>query len=72
MSDAEVLWQAGLGGMVVTTSAVAAQDAATQARARDALARRAEAYRISRGLEIPIAFLVGMGRKLLSLGTPSL
>ena len=42
---------------------VAAQDAATQARAREALARRAEVYRSTRGLEIPIAFLVGTGKK---------
>ena len=71
MPDAEALWQAGMGGMVVTASAVAAQGAAIQAQARDALARRAEAYRSSRGLEIPIAFLVGMGRKPSSSGTPS-
>ncbi len=64
LPDAEALWQAGMGGMVVTASAVAAQDAATQARARDALARRAEAYRSAQGLEIPIAFLIGTGRKL--------
>lgn len=71
MPDAEALWQAGMGGMVVTASAVAAQDAATQARARDAFALRAEAYRSSQGLEIPIAFLIGTGRKLPSPGTPS-
>lgn len=61
--DAEALWRAGMGGMAVTASAIAAQDAATQARARDAIARRAEAYRSSRRLEIPIAFLVGTGQK---------
>lgn len=66
MPDAEALWQAGMGGMVVTAGALAAQDAATQARARNALARRAEAYRSPRGLEIPIAFLIGTGRKLSS------
>ena len=59
------------GGMVVTASAVAAQGAAIQAQARDALTRRAEAYRSSQGLEIPIAFLIGTGRKLPSSGTPS-
>ena len=71
MPDAEALWQAGMGGMVVTASAVAAQDAATQAQARNAVARRAEAYRSAQGLEIPIAFLIGTGRKLSSPGIPS-
>ena len=63
MADAEALWQAGMGGMAVTAGAVAAQDAATQSQARDALARRAETYRSPQGLEIPIAFLVGAGQK---------
>jgi SAM-dependent methyltransferase len=63
MPDVEALWQAGMGGMAVTAAAVSAQDAATQARVRDAIARRAEAYRGPRGLDIPIAFLIGVGRK---------
>lgn len=63
MPDADALWQAGMGGMVLTASAVAAQSAATQAQARAALARRAEAYRSTQGLQIPIAFLIGTGRK---------
>ncbi len=71
MPDAEALWQAGMGGMVVTASAVSAQDAVTQAQARNALARRAEAYRSPRGLEIPVAFLIGTGRKLPNPETPN-
>jgi hypothetical protein len=63
MLNAKVLWQAGMGGMAITAAAIAAQDEATQARAREALARRAEAYRGPNGLEIPIAFLIGTGRK---------
>lgn len=63
MPDVEALWRAGLGGMAVTASAIASRDAATQARAREALVRRAEAYRGPRGLEIPIAFFIGAGRK---------
>ncbi len=63
MPNAEALWQAGMGGMAVTASAVAAQDTATQAQVRAAIARRAEAYRGEHGLAIPIAFLVGAGRK---------
>jgi SAM-dependent methyltransferase len=64
MPDAEALWQAGMGGMAVTAGAVAAQDAATQDRVRNAIARRAEAYRSPQGLEIPIAFLIGSGQKI--------
>jgi len=47
----------------VPARAVTAPAAATQARGREAIARRAEAYRGPRGLEIPVAFLVGAGRK---------
>ena len=63
MPDVEALWQAGMGGMAVTGSAIAAQDAATQARVREAIGRRAEAHRGQHGLEIPIAYFVGTGRK---------
>jgi SAM-dependent methyltransferase len=63
MPDVEALWEAGMGGMAVTASSIAAQDATTQSRARQALARRAETYRSSRGLDIPIAYLIGAGRK---------
>jgi SAM-dependent methyltransferase len=64
MPDVETLWQAGMGGMAVTASAITAQDVATQARAREVIARRAEAHRGLRGLEIPIAYFVGAGQKL--------
>jgi SAM-dependent methyltransferase len=63
MPDLETLWQAGMGGMAVTAGAVAAQDAATQARTRAVIGRLAEAYRGPRGYAIPIAFLIGAGRK---------
>ena len=63
MQDVEALWRAGMGGMAVTASAIAAQDAATQARAREAIARRAEAYRGPQVLEIPVAFLIGSGKR---------
>jgi SAM-dependent methyltransferase len=63
MPDIEALWRAGIGGMAVTASAIVTQDAATQARARDAIARRAEVYRSPQGFEIPIAFLIGTGQK---------
>jgi SAM-dependent methyltransferase len=63
MPDIETLWRAGIGGMAVTASAIAAQDAVTQAQARDVIARRAEAYKSPEGLDIPISFLVGSGQK---------
>jgi SAM-dependent methyltransferase len=63
MPDIEALWQAGMGGMAVTASAIAVQSAATQARAREVLARRAEAHRGPRGLEIPIAYFIGSGQR---------
>jgi ubiquinone/menaquinone biosynthesis C-methylase UbiE len=64
MPDIEALWRAGVGGMAVTASAITAQDAATQAQVRDVIARRAEPYRNGRHLEIPIAYLIGSGRKV--------
>ena len=65
MPDIETLWRAGIGGMAVTASAITAQDAATQARVRDVIARRAEPYYKSpQQLEIPIAFLIGSGQKV--------
>lgn len=63
MADVEMLWRAGLGGMAVTAGAVAAQDASTQSRVRDMIARRAEVYRSAEGFDIPIAFLIGAGQK---------
>jgi SAM-dependent methyltransferase len=65
MPDIEALWRAGVGGMAVTASAITAQDAATQARVRDVIARRAEPYcKSPPHLEIPIAYLIGSGRKV--------
>jgi SAM-dependent methyltransferase len=63
MPDVDALWQAGMGGMAVTSAAISAQDAATQARARTVLARLAEVHRGPRGLEIPIAYFVGTGQR---------
>jgi len=63
ISDVETLWRGGLGSFAVTGSAIAHQDAATQAAIRAALERRAEAYRTSAGLNLPIAFKIGAGQK---------
>jgi SAM-dependent methyltransferase len=63
MPDVDALWRAGMGGLAVTGATIEAQDAATQARAREVIARRAEAYHSPQGLEIPISFLIGIGQK---------
>jgi len=63
VADVETLWRGGLGSFAVTGSAVLAQDTATQARIREAFARRAAAYRTADGLTIPFAFRVASGRK---------
>jgi ubiquinone/menaquinone biosynthesis C-methylase UbiE len=64
ISDVDTLWRGGLGSFAVTGSAIAYQDAATQAAIRAALERRAEAYRTSAGLSLPVAFKIGVGQKL--------
>jgi ubiquinone/menaquinone biosynthesis C-methylase UbiE len=61
--DVDTLWRGGLGSFAVAGSAIAHQDAATQAAIRAALERRAEAYRTPAGLILPIAFKVGAGQK---------
>jgi ubiquinone/menaquinone biosynthesis C-methylase UbiE len=61
--DVDTLWLGGLGSFAVTASAVAHQDAATQAAIRAALERRAQAYRTSAGLKLPVAFKIGAGQK---------
>ena len=57
------LWRGGLGSFALTASTIARQDAATQAAIRAALERRAETYRTTAGLKVPVAFKIGSGRK---------
>jgi SAM-dependent methyltransferase len=61
--DIDTLWRGGLGSFVLTAAAIAHQDAATQAAIRAALERRAESYRTTAGLRVPVAFKIGAGRK---------
>jgi len=61
--DVDALWHGGLGSFAVTASTIAHQDKATQAAIRAALERRAAAYKTPAGLELPIAFKIGAGRK---------
>jgi ubiquinone/menaquinone biosynthesis C-methylase UbiE len=63
ISDVDTLWSGGLGSFALTASAIAHQDAATQAAIRAALERRAETYRATAGLKVPVAFKIGVGRK---------
>lgn len=61
--DVATLWRGGLGSFAVTAAAIAHQDAATQLAIRASLERRAETYCTAAGLELPIAFKIGAGRK---------
>ena len=61
--DVDALWNGALNGLALTSSLIVFQDAPTQAAIRVALERRAAAYKTPRGLELPIAFRVGAGRK---------
>jgi ubiquinone/menaquinone biosynthesis C-methylase UbiE len=63
IADVDTLWTGGLGSFALTASAIAHQDAATQAAIRAALERRAESYRTTAGLKVPVAFKIGAGRK---------
>jgi SAM-dependent methyltransferase len=63
VADVDTLWEGGLSSLALSASAIRAQDAATQAAIRAALDRLAAAYQTERGLEIPVAFRVGSGRK---------
>jgi len=63
ISDVDSLWRGGLGSFALTASTIARQDAATQAAIRAALERRAETYRTTAGLKVPVAFKIGSGRK---------
>jgi len=63
VADVDTLWRGGLGSFAVTASAIDHQDVATQHAIRAALARRATAYHTPAGLELPVAFRIGSGRK---------
>ena len=61
--DTEALWEGGLGSLAMTGAAIVHQPEAVRARIRAAFERRAAAHRTADGLRIPIAFLIGRGRK---------
>lgn len=59
----EALWEGGLGSLAMTGAAIVHQPEEVRGRIRSAFERRAAAYRDGHGLTIPIAFLIGSGRK---------
>jgi SAM-dependent methyltransferase len=61
--DVDTLWHGGLGSFALTASVIAHQDKATQAAIRAELERRASSYKTPAGLELPVAFKIGAGRK---------
>jgi ubiquinone/menaquinone biosynthesis C-methylase UbiE len=61
--DVDALWNGAIGSMALTSSLIIYQDAPTQRAIRAALDRKAAAYKTPRGLELPVAFRVGAGRK---------
>ena len=61
--DAETLWQGGLGSLVLTGAVIRKQDEATRELIRAAFERRASAYKSAEGLNLPIAFKIGSGRR---------
>jgi SAM-dependent methyltransferase len=63
VKSAEELWNCGLGGMVLSGAAIRSQDKATQDVIWAAFERRALAYKGENGLNVPVAFRIGSGRK---------
>jgi len=61
--DTETLWRGGLGSLVLTGAAIRHQDKATQNLIRTAFERCAGAYKSANGLNLPVAFKVGSGRR---------
>jgi len=61
--DTETLWQGGLGSLVLTGAVIRQQDQATRDLIRAAFERRASVYRSADGLNLPIAFKIGSGRR---------
>ncbi|MBD0270473.1 MAG: methyltransferase domain-containing protein [Acetobacteraceae bacterium] len=61
--DVDALWEGGLGSLAMTAAAIVHQPGEVRARIRSAFERRAAALRTEHGLTIPVAFLIGSGRK---------
>jgi len=61
--DTETLWRGGVGGLVLTGSAIRHQNKATQDLIRTAFERRASIYKSAEGLTLPVSFKVGSGQQ---------
>jgi SAM-dependent methyltransferase len=61
--DTGTLWRGGLGSFVLTGAAIRHQDKRTQEMIRTAFERRASVYKPPAGLDLPVAFKVGTGKK---------
>ncbi len=61
--DIETLWRGGLGSLVLTGAVIRHQDQATQDLIRTAFERCASVYKSADGLNLPIAFMIGSGRR---------
>jgi len=61
--DTETLWRGGLGSLLLTGAAIRHQDKATQDLIRTAFERCASVYKSANGLDLPVAFKVGVGRQ---------
>lgn len=61
--DVDTLWRGGLGSLAVTAATIRSQGEAVQQKIRAAFERLAKTYETDDGLEIPIAFKIGAGRK---------
>jgi len=61
--DTETLWRGGLGSLVLTGAAIRHQDEQTQNLIRTAFERYASVYKSTNGLNLPVAFKVGLGRR---------
>jgi ubiquinone/menaquinone biosynthesis C-methylase UbiE len=63
VSDTETLWRGGLGSLVLTGAVIRHQDQAIQDLIRTAFERCASVYKSADGLNLPVAFLIGSGRR---------
>ncbi len=61
--DPETLWLGGLGSLLLTGAAIGQQDKPTQDLIRAAFDRRASVYKSATGLNLPVAFKIGAGRR---------
>jgi hypothetical protein len=63
VADAGELWDGVLGGSVRTSATVLAQPPPVRDRLRAVVARAAERYRGSDGLDLPVSVVVGAARR---------